>query len=567
MKLDHIDLSRLKLSPLNVRKHGGDDVADLLPSIRMRGVLQPLLVRPDGDLYEVIAGQRRLKACQLLAGEGITEPVPCAIMEDGDDADAIAASLDENIQRLPMDEIDQYEAFADLRKKGRSVEDIADTFGVTDRLVKQRLAIANLHASILTLYRNKEISSDTMRSLTLATKPQQKAWLKRFRAPDDYAPQGRQLRQWLLGGEQIATSVALFPLDDYAGAIVTDLFGEEAYFADPETFWILQGKAIVERIEAYRERGWADVVSLGRGVHWPSYDYAKVSKKQDGKVYVVVGHNGEITFHEGYLSEKEVRKQAVEATRQSEATALSERPELTKAAQNYVDLHRYAAVQAALLANSGMALRVITAHMIAGSSLWDIRPEPQRADKPATKLSVTTSVPNQRVRAEHDAVLELLGLAGEEDEFAPLVNTTWSGRSFPDVFAALLSLDDAQVLRVLTYAMAETLQAGTVLIDTLGTLLSVNMAQHWTCDNAFLDLVVAKTTLASMLGDVGGSAAADAHKASTSKVMRNVIHQYVSGKGREKVEGWVPPYLGFPAATYAESGASGDEEEAMQDAA
>ena len=74
----------------------------------------------------MIAGQRRLLACRAIAAEdGAAEPVPCAILEDGDDAKAIEASLAENIARLPMDEIDQYEAFAAILAQGRSVADIA----------------------------------------------------------------------------------------------------------------------------------------------------------------------------------------------------------------------------------------------------------------------------------------------------------------------------------------------------------------------------------------------------------------------------------------------------------
>jgi ParB family chromosome partitioning protein len=57
-------------------------------------------------------------------------------------------------------------------------------------------------------------------------------------------PTGRYLKKWLLGGEQIPTTAALFDLDDYKGEIVTDLSGEESYFGDLQAFWILQNAAI-----------------------------------------------------------------------------------------------------------------------------------------------------------------------------------------------------------------------------------------------------------------------------------------------------------------------------------
>ena len=182
MQLQHIELENLSISPVNVRKFGAKSVDDLLPSIQAFGVIQPLLVRRQDEGFEVVAGQRRFHALQEIVSNGESdddalESVPCLIMESGDDAKAIEASLAENIARLPMDEIDQYKAFATLIKQGRAVDDIADQFGVTERMVKQRLAIANLISPILTAYRKGEIEPSTVRLLTMATKAQQKAWL------------------------------------------------------------------------------------------------------------------------------------------------------------------------------------------------------------------------------------------------------------------------------------------------------------------------------------------------------------------------------------------------------
>ena len=121
MKLHHIELDTLKISPLNVRKHGQRSGEDLIPSIKAVGLIQPLLVRPNreptsGGGYEVVAGQRRLSALQQIAKEEAVEAVPCLVMKEGDDAKAIEASLTENIARLPMDIIDQFEAFHTLTK-------------------------------------------------------------------------------------------------------------------------------------------------------------------------------------------------------------------------------------------------------------------------------------------------------------------------------------------------------------------------------------------------------------------------------------------------------------------
>ena len=62
MELLHIPLRKLYPSPLNMR-HGKaePDVSDILPLVRARGILVPLLVRPDGERYEIVAGKRLLR--------------------------------------------------------------------------------------------------------------------------------------------------------------------------------------------------------------------------------------------------------------------------------------------------------------------------------------------------------------------------------------------------------------------------------------------------------------------------------------------------------------------------
>lgn len=551
MKLQHIALSQLKPSPLNVRKHGGDDVSDLLPSIRAQGVLQPLLVRPNCEGFEVIAGGRRFKASRIVAAEneGSDPAVPCAVMDEGDDAAAIEASLVENIARLPMDEVDQYEAFAALVKEGRSIEDVAAHFGVTERLVRQRLAIANLRPAILTLYRKEEISADTMRALTLATKTQQKAWLKRLRDPNDYAPQGRQLRQWLLGGEQIAVKAAIFQLEDYKGVVVTDLFGEDAYFADPQAFWSLQMAAVEQAAQVYRGKDWTDVVTLDKGEYWSSYEYRKVPKKQGGKVYVVLSNNGEVAFHEGFLPEKELRRKlAAQASAEVKAEQ-AECPELTKAALNYCDLHRHAAVRVALLGEPMIALRVLAAHAIAGSQLWRVEPEQQRTEKPETRTSLTSSKAQAAYAEERLAVLALLGMDLESETL-----TGQRGADMAQLFVTLIALEDCDVHRILAFVIAETMSAGTGLVDSLGQLLRVEMGVWWEADEAFLGLIYDRQTLHPMLEDIAGKVTAEAHAASPAKVLRSVIRQCATGEGRAKAEGWVPPYLAFPAQGYTGRG-------------
>ena len=415
-------------------------------------------------------------------------------------------------------------------------------------MVRQRLAIANLIPPVLTLFRKDDISAETMRALTLATKAQQKAWLKRFRDPQDYAPHGRQLRQWLLGGEQIATSAALFPLEAYGGAIVTDLFGEEAYFADPDRFWSLQREAVAERGAAYRERGWNDVVVLERGAYWPSYDYQKVAKTKGGRVYVCLSSSGEAAFHEGFLPLRELRKrEEADLGGDEEVDTTSVRPELTKAARYYVDLHRHAAVGAALLTEPGTALRLMVAHALAGSALCRVEADPRRTDKEETGASLSKAKATGRLAEEDETVLGIL----DREEGGPLIARF--GGDLESVFRTLLALEDEAVMRVLTLVMARSLAVGSGTIDTLGKLLSVGMDQWWEADDAFLGLIRDWATLFALLEEVGGEAVAAAHVKSPAKLLRSILRQYATGEGREKAEGWVPRFLRFPAESYQQT--------------
>ena len=200
--------AKLSIAAANMRGKGKDpDVADLMPSIRARGVLVPLLVRPncaDGH-YEIVAGRRRFTAVGAVAREGgAVRPLPCAILDEDDDADALEASMLENLARVQPDEVSQWEAFVALVKAGRSVEEVADSFGFEPGAVKRILALGNLLPRIRTLYRGGEIDAGTVRHLTLASKSQQKSWLALFDDEGAYCPTGHQLKAWLFGGTAIA---------------------------------------------------------------------------------------------------------------------------------------------------------------------------------------------------------------------------------------------------------------------------------------------------------------------------------------------------------------------------
>jgi ParB family transcriptional regulator, chromosome partitioning protein len=556
MDLMHIPLCELSIAKTNVR-HGvrRADYEDLIPSIRQRGILQPLLVRKNGKGYEIVAGRRRYLAVQSLEKEGLEiEAIPCAIMAKGDDAAAVEASLIENIQRLPMDDMDQFEAFQRLLKEGRTVEEIANTFGVTENMVKRRLAIANLAPKIRTAYRAEEIDGETLRALTLASKQQQKDWLLLFEDPEQHAPKGTNLKRWLLGGTQISTTNAIFDIANYKGEIVSDLFGEESYFANPDTFWSLQNQAIAALKSSFEANGWNRVEAMEQNQRFNEWDYEKTGKEKGGAVYISVSNRGEVEAHEGYLTRAEVRKAEARATGTSTPQAQSEKPELTKSMQNYVELHRLAVVRLELLNHPQIALRLVLAHMIVGSNLLMVKPEPMKAAKPEIGASVAA---NPATIAFDERRRELLSLCGFDEDRGELVRPNGDDYSLAHLFARLLKLPEDDVLRLLALAMAETLASGTATAEATAMITSATL-NDWRPDDIFFELLAGKDVVQAMLADIASPAVADGNKGETTKVQKGIVKDFLHGtNGREYKMDWLPPYFQFPPKAYTERGGVG----------
>src|SRR3546814_15851291 len=101
--------------------------------------------------------------------------MPCAILAASDDADAIEASLIENIARLDADEVTRWETFTRLVRGGRDVADISATFGIPELGVKRILALGNLMPRIRILYRDGQIHHPPAPHLTNANKHQPRA--------------------------------------------------------------------------------------------------------------------------------------------------------------------------------------------------------------------------------------------------------------------------------------------------------------------------------------------------------------------------------------------------------
>lgn len=552
--LKHIPLDELRISKLNMR-HGRKkpDVSDILPSIREGGLRQTLLVRREGKYYGVIAGRRRFFALKEIAKEtGKVPLVPCAIMTEKDAASAIAASVIENVGRLPATEMEQYEAFKRLHEEGKAVEDIATFFGVTELLVRRVLALASLAEPIRKLYAEDELDRETIRALTLATPDQQAEWLRLFESETERAPMGRSCKAWITGGTTITTDKALFDLDTYEGQVTADLFGEHGVFADADQFWATQSTAIAERIEAYKEEGWSDVICLDRGAYFHRWDHVQCAKEDGGKVIIEVRHDGAVQFHEGQLTSAEARKRQLGSKGDSDAVPAAIRPEMSGPLAEYILLHRHAAAQASLAASPAIALRLMVAHAMAGSALWDVRPFELRARKDETQASVeggTSVAALGETAAQTDALFKALNVN-------PALRRNGDAYRLCKLFSALLAMSDEEVLTVLASVMARTLEAGNSIVEAVLHVCGTDLSAAWKPDEVFFDLVRDKRAINAMIGDIATASLADSCRTDTGKAQKQVLANRITGEGCEANPDWRPGWMQVPPTRLVEGAGS-----------
>ena len=105
-----IEIARIRPNPRQPRMNFDDEALDeLAESIAQRGVLQPILLRPDGDGFQIIAGERRWRAAQRAQLHAIP-----AIVRDVDDSGTAELALIENIQREDLNAIEEADAYQQL---------------------------------------------------------------------------------------------------------------------------------------------------------------------------------------------------------------------------------------------------------------------------------------------------------------------------------------------------------------------------------------------------------------------------------------------------------------------
>ena len=279
-----IPVSQLTLSPLNVRKTGGDHgIEELAALIQAQGIVQNLTVyeepkksRQRGHTFPVVAGGRRWRALQLLLKQRQIQPkyeVPCRVVSYDR---ALEISLTENSGRVAMHPADQFEAFKALIEAGQTVEDVAARFGVSPLVVQRRLKLANVSAEFIQLYREGHLTLEHLQALALSNDhgKQKQVW-ESLRVFERHPNTLRRLltENEIAVHEPIVKFVGLKAYEKAGGLVRRDLFSddEDGFIMDPDLLNQLATERLAKQAAQLKAEGesWVEIV--------PHLDYASLA--------------------------------------------------------------------------------------------------------------------------------------------------------------------------------------------------------------------------------------------------------------------------------------------------
>jgi ParB family chromosome partitioning protein len=159
-----VPLSALKASRFNPRRDFSEEqLEELATSIRERGLVQPLVVRPlgGGDRYEIVAGERRWRAAQ----RANLHDVP-VVIRPLSDQEAIEIAIIENVQREDLNAIEEGEGYQLLMQgHGYTQEDLAKVIGKSRSHLANTLRLLKLPKSVQDLVRKGDLSAGHARAL------------------------------------------------------------------------------------------------------------------------------------------------------------------------------------------------------------------------------------------------------------------------------------------------------------------------------------------------------------------------------------------------------------------
>lgn len=164
-----IEIARIRPNPNQPRMHFDEEsIAELADSIRQRGVLQPILLRADGEAFEIIAGERRWRAAQRAR----LHTIP-AIVREIDEATTAELALIENIQREDLNAIEEAQGYKQLiERHGHTQEGVAKIVHKSRSHVTNLLRLLDLPEFVRQSLLQGDISMGHARAVAAAPDPE-----------------------------------------------------------------------------------------------------------------------------------------------------------------------------------------------------------------------------------------------------------------------------------------------------------------------------------------------------------------------------------------------------------
>jgi ParB family chromosome partitioning protein len=164
-----VEIARIRPNPAQPRQHFDEDsLAELADSIRQHGVLQPILLRPVEDGYELIAGERRWRAAQRARLHAIP-----ALVREHDDSSSAELALIENVQRQDLNAIEEAEGYRALITRFAHTQDnVAKLVGKSRSHVTNLLRLLDLPEAVRLMLLRGDISMGHARAVATASDPE-----------------------------------------------------------------------------------------------------------------------------------------------------------------------------------------------------------------------------------------------------------------------------------------------------------------------------------------------------------------------------------------------------------
>jgi len=159
---DEIDVDLIERNPYQPRQDfAADSLKELEGSIRQHGILQPLLVRPFDGAYQLIAGERRLKA----ARDAGLKTVPCRVL-NLEERQVCEVAIEENLKRKDLSVLEKAQAFKNyLNQFDSTIEQLAQTLSLDRSTVNNMIRLLDLAEPVKQALQSEKISAGHARAL------------------------------------------------------------------------------------------------------------------------------------------------------------------------------------------------------------------------------------------------------------------------------------------------------------------------------------------------------------------------------------------------------------------